>query len=511
MVISYKFSSESFDIQEKRLVYNITIPTTEPKNIEDAKQVVTQESQKKLKDLQDKLQKAYTVETRKGILSQMKELKKDGNSPNKYATQLGSIPLNPLLKEEYISALKKLNLTDERLAQLSQDPTFGGGSATIKNIYLKLVFEKGIEKQNGKMVINDTRQMESLMEFAQGGETVVLGNALQGQSLHLNLQTKEKKMREFQTPITIEGYPGLVLDDFHLFNVKGVTIKNLVLKKEKLGSPNAYGVREDRLMKLGNVENITVENVQMHGKPLDIDGFIKTGDVKGILDTHKGLFVQNGKNINITGCSFDNLYHGIEFEQVQNTTISKNTADIIVSDFITGGGMQDSEISNNTLGLRLPVILDAKEKDGKLIKVHSDFAQLYTAGHGKDNKNMQNKNVKIIGNREQNPAEHEVYKKLLQSKKATDKMIGVQGIFVGDEENAKNENITIEGNILYANQYNAITTTQANANIDDIKQNNTVHVYKNPHTGPDTREQSDPRIRYMKSASNTAIKEIKLT
>jgi hypothetical protein len=258
---------------------------------------------------------------------------------------------------------------------------------------------------------------------------------------------------------------------------------------------------------MNDVGNVKIEGVNFSGVPLDIEG-LKKGRIDGIAGAHKGLLIQGGKNVNITNSRFDNLYHAIECVQVQGGSIAGNSADMLVSDFITGGGFKDMNITGNHLGVRLPIILGKNEK-GLPNKVHSDFIQLYTAQSPNTSWDMKNERVVIEGNIEEDPRNNPIYQQLLASPEARKYMVGVQGILVGDENKVGNNDIIIKNNTLYNNQNNAITTTDSNANLAQIQKENTIYTYENPNDGSDAAEKnSKPKIRKMNPQIRKPVQEI---
>lgn len=160
--------------------------------------------------------------------------------------------------------------------------------------------------------------------------------------------------------------------------------------------------------------DVRIEGVRVHGSLND--------DPQD--DPATGLLVRDSRNVTVTGCEFEQLFHGLSHLDSNGLTITANSFHDLRTDGIRGGGSSNVTIDGNKFTDFYPISGD-----------HPDAIQFWTT-----NTTAPVRKITVTKN------------EIVRGKGAP-----MQGVFFRDNQGLPFEDVTITDNIVVGGLYNGVT------------------------------------------------------
>jgi len=141
--------------------------------------------------------------------------------------------------------------------------------------------------------------------------------------------------------------------------------------------------------------NVRLSNLHFTDKNNNLMA-LQRGQLSSILSSQSGLLIKRSNNILIDRTLFTDLFHGVEFHEMDSFYAVANKAVRVASDMFSGGGISNALFDSNLMHTRTPVFY--KPKNRKQQYVHSDMIQLYTTNQKRGNFNITiRNNISLVG------------------------------------------------------------------------------------------------------------------
>jgi hypothetical protein len=171
--------------------------------------------------------------------------------------------------------------------------------------------------------------------------------------------------------------------------------------------------------------------------------------------SQSGLLIKQSNNIIIDRTLFTDLFHAVEFSEMNSFYAVANKAVRVASDMFSGGGINHALFDSNLMHTRTPVFY--KQRFKKVQYIHSDMVQLYTTKQKRGNTNITiRNNVSLVGD---TPLKHP-------------NLTGWQCFFTRDESgdsfwtrSMPYANIKIINNFCASNQHHGVTLSRGIDNV----------------------------------------------
>lgn len=261
-----------------------------------------------------------------------------------------------------------------------QMPTMS--SKTLIKIYHDEIIENNI-------VFNvfNFKQLTEALDNATGGEVIVVRSNLRDKRYHY------KQKHRYDEPVTILGMLGDGKAPF-LENITWESLHNVTISHFKINNLWNTG-RNNYSWQIRSSNNVRLSNLHFGDKNNNLLA-LKRGHLNAIMNSQSGLLIKQSNNIIIDRTLFTDLFHGVEFSDVDAFYAVANKAVRVASDMFSGGGINNALFDSNLMHTRTPIFY--KERNKKEQYVHSDMIQLYTTKQKRNNTNITiRNNVSLVG------------------------------------------------------------------------------------------------------------------
>ncbi|GAA0409050.1 hypothetical protein GCM10009133_16990 [Cocleimonas flava] len=252
-----------------------------------------------------------------------------------------------------------------------------------------------LDKINAADIINNNivfnvfnfQQLSEVLDNATGGEIIVVRSNLRDKRYHY------KQKRRFNAPVLILGMLGQNRAPF-LENITWENLHNVTISHFKVS--NLWDTaRNNYSWQIRNSNNVRLSNLHFSDKNNNLVA-LKRGKLDTILASQSGLLIKQSNNIIIDRTLFTDLFHGVEFHDMNGFYAVANKAVRVASDMFSGGGVNNALFDSNLMHTRTPVFY--KQRFRKTQYVHSDMIQLYTSKQKRNNTNITiRNNVSLVG------------------------------------------------------------------------------------------------------------------
>ena len=252
-----------------------------------------------------------------------------------------------------------------------------------------------LDKINAAEIINNNivfnvfnfKQLSEVLDNATGGEIIVVRSNLRDKRYHY------KQKRRFNSPVLILGMLGQNRAPF-FENITWENLHNVTISHFKVS--NLWDTaRNNYSWQIRNSNNIRLSNLHFSDKNNNLNA-LRRGKLDTILASQSGLLIKQSNNIIIDRTLFTDLFHGVEFHDMNGFYAVANKAVRVASDMFSGGGINNALFDSNLMHTRTPVFY--KQRFRKTQYVHSDMIQLYTSKQKRNNTNVTiRNNVSLVG------------------------------------------------------------------------------------------------------------------
>ena len=252
-----------------------------------------------------------------------------------------------------------------------------------------------LDKINAAEIINNNivfnvfnfKQLSEVLDNATGGEIIVVRSNLRDKRYHY------KQKRRFNAPVLILGMLGQNQAPF-FENITWENLHNVTISHFKVS--NLWDTaRNNYSWQIRNSNNVRLSNLHFSDKNNNLDA-LRRGKLDTILASQSGLLIKQSNNIIIDRTLFTDLFHGVEFHDMNGFYAVANKAVRVASDMFSGGGINNALFDSNLMHTRTPVFY--KQRFRKTQYVHSDMIQLYTSKQKRNNTNVTiRNNVSLVG------------------------------------------------------------------------------------------------------------------
>ena len=301
---------------------------------------------------------------------------------------------------------------------------------------------------NTSIVFNvfNFKQLTEALDNSTGGEVIVVRSNLREKRYHY------KQKQRFDAPVHIFGL--LNGNEAPYFdNVTWENLHNVTLSHFKVGNlwPTT---RNNYSWQLRTSNNVRLSNIHFSEKNNNLHA-LNRRNIDAIIASQSGLLIKQSNNILIDRTLFTDLFHGVEFQGVNNFYAVANKAVRVASDMFSGGGVSNALFDSNLMHTRTPVYY--KQRFKKTQYVHSDMVQLYTTKQKRGNSNITiRNNVSLVGD---TPLRHP-------------NLAGWQCFFTRDESgdsfwkrSMPYSNVKIINNFCASNQHHGVTLSRGINNV----------------------------------------------
>ncbi len=312
----------------------------------------------------------------------------------------------------------------------------------------KLVKINHAELINNSIVFNvfNFKQLTEALDNSTGGEVIVVRSNLRDKRYHY------KQKHRFDSTVHIFGLLGQSEAPF-FDNVTWENLHNVTISHFKVNNlwPTA---RNNYSWQLRNSNNVRLSNLYFSDKNNNLLS-LKRGHIDAIMASQSGLLIKQSNNIIIDRTLFTDLFHAVEFSEMNSFHAIANKAVRVASDMFSGGGINHALFDSNLMHTRTPVFY--KQRNKKMQYVHSDMVQLYTTKQKRGNTNITiRNNVSLVGD---TPLLHP-------------NLTGWQCFFTRDEKGDSSwsrsmpyANIKIINNFCASNQHHGVTLSRGIDNV----------------------------------------------
>jgi hypothetical protein len=246
----------------------------------------------------------------------------------------------------------------------------------------------------------------------------------------------------------LENNKAPFLDNITWENLHNITISHFKINNLRAKSQNNYS------WQIRNSNNVRLSNLHFSGKNNNLIA-LKNNDIGGIMSSQSGLLIKQSNNIIIDRTLFSDLFHAVEFNELNSFYAIANKSVRIASDMFSGGGVNNALFDSNLMHTRTPVFY--KQRWSKRKYIHSDMIQLYTTNMKRSNTNVTiRNNVSLVGD----------------TPLANRNLPGWQCFFTRDERGDSfrfralpYSNIKIINNFCASNQHHGVTLSRGNDNV----------------------------------------------
>ncbi|MEH6456317.1 MAG: hypothetical protein V7749_08335, partial [Cocleimonas sp.] len=290
------------------------------------------------------------------------------------------------------------------------------------------------------------KQLTEALDNSTGGEVIVVRSNLRDKRYHY------KQKHRFDAPVHIFGLLGE--DQAPFFdNVTWENLHNVTLSHFKINNLWAT-TRNNYSWQLRNSNNVRFSNLHFGDKNNNLTA-LKRGNIDAIIASQSGLLIKQSNNILIDRTLFTDVFHAVEFSDMNSFYAIGNKAIRVASDMFSGGGINNALFDSNLMHTRTPVFY--KQRFKKVQYVHSDMVQLYTTKQKRGNTNITiRNNVSLVGD---TPLTHP-------------NLAGWQCFFTRDESgdsfwsrSMPYANIKIINNFCASNQHHGVTLSRGIDNV----------------------------------------------
>ena len=231
------------------------------------------------------------------------------------------------------------------------------------------------------------KQLTEALDNATGGEVIVVRSNLRDKRYHY------KQKQRFDSPVHIFGLlDGNAAPFFD--NVTWENLHNVTLSHFKVSNLWNTG-RNNYSWQIRSSNNVRLSNLHFTDKNNNLMA-LQRGQLSSILSSQSGLLIKRSNNILIDRTLFTDLFHGVEFHEMDSFYAVANKAVRVASDMFSGGGISNALFDSNLMHTRTPVFY--KPKNRKQQYVHSDMIQLYTTNQKRGNFNITiRNNISLVG------------------------------------------------------------------------------------------------------------------
>ena len=301
---------------------------------------------------------------------------------------------------------------------------------------------------NTSIVFNvfNFKQLTEALDNSTGGEVIVVRSNLRDKRYHY------KQKHPFDAPVHIFGLLGQeeapFFDNVTWENLHNVTISHFKVNNLWPTSANNYS------WQLRNSNHVRFSNLHFGDKNNNLHA-LKRGNIPAIMGSQSGLLIKQSNNVLIDRTLFTDLFHAVEFNEMNAFYAVGNKAIRVASDMFSGGGINNALFDSNLMHTRTPVFYKPRMK--KMQYVHSDMVQLYTTKQKRGNANITiRNNVSLVGD---TPLTHP-------------NLAGWQCFFTRDEKgdsfwsrSMPYANIKIINNFCASNQHHGVTLSRGINNV----------------------------------------------
>ena len=242
---------------------------------------------------------------------------------------------------------------------------------------------------NNSIVFNvfNFKQLTEALDNSTGGEVIVVRSNLRDKRYHY------KQKHRFDAPVHILGLLGQNKAPF-FENITWENLHNVTISHFKIN--NLWNTaRNNYSWQIRSSNNVRLSNLHFSDKNNNLTA-LKRGQLNTILDSQSGLLIKQSNNILIDRTLFTDLFHAVEFNEMNSFYAIANKAVRVASDMFSGGGINNSLFDSNLMHTRTPVFY--KQRFRKTQYVHSDMIQLYTTKQKRSNTNITiRNNVSHVG------------------------------------------------------------------------------------------------------------------
>ena len=253
----------------------------------------------------------------------------------------------------------------------------------------KLIKINPAEIIDNNIVLNvfNFKQLSEVLDNATGGEIIVVRSNLRDKRYHY------KQKHRFDETVLILGLLGENQAPF-FENVTWENLHNVTISHFKVS--NLWDTaRNNYSWQIRNSNNVRLSNLHFSDKNNNLIA-LKRGKLDTILASQSGLLIKQSNNILIDRTLFTDLFHAVEFNQMNSFYAIANKAVRVASDMFSGGGINNSLFDSNLMHTRTPVFY--KQRFRKTQYVHSDMIQLYTTKQKRSNTNITiRNNISLVG------------------------------------------------------------------------------------------------------------------
>lgn len=242
---------------------------------------------------------------------------------------------------------------------------------------------------NNNIVFNvfNFKQLSEALDNSTGGEVIVVRSNLRDKRYHY------KQKHHFDAPVHILGLLGQSQAPF-FENITWENLHNVTISHFKIN--NLWNTaRNNYSWQIRNSNNVRLSNLHFSDKNNNLHA-LKRGQLDKIMASQSGLLIKQSNNILIDRTLFTDLFHAVEFNEMNSFYAIANKAVRVASDMFSGGGINDSLFDSNLMHTRTPIFYKPRFK--KVQYVHSDMIQLYTTKQKRSNTNITiRNNVSLVG------------------------------------------------------------------------------------------------------------------
>lgn len=288
-------------------------------------------------------------------------------------------------------------------------------------------------------------ELAEALDKATGGEVIVVRVNLRNRRFHY------KQKHRYSSPVLIigmlENNKAPYLDNITWEHLHNVTISHFKISNLRASSRHSYS------WQIRRSNNVRLSNLHFTSSSNNLKA-LKSNNINTILNNHSGLLIKESEDILIDRTLFTDLFHAVEFSELNSFYAVANKAVRIASDMFSGGGVRDALFDSNLSHTRTPVFY---KRYGKTRYVHSDMIQLHTTKMRRGNKNITiRNNVSLVGG----------------TPLTNRSLAGWQCFFTRDERgdsvrygNKLYSNIKIINNICASNQHHGVTLSRGVNNV----------------------------------------------
>jgi hypothetical protein len=231
------------------------------------------------------------------------------------------------------------------------------------------------------------KQLSEVLDNATGGEIIVVRSNLRDKRYHY------KQKHRFDEPVLILGMLGENQAPF-FENITWENLHNVTISHFKIN--NLWGTsRNNYSWQIRSSNNVRLSNLHFSDKKNNLTA-LKRGNIDAILASQSGLLIKQSNNIIIDRTLFTDLFHAVEFNEMNSFYAIANKAIRVASDMFSGGGINNALFDSNLMHTRTPVFY--KQRFRKIKYVHSDMIQLYTTKMKRSNTNVTiRNNISLVG------------------------------------------------------------------------------------------------------------------